>query len=514
MDHQELVSALWFAGWCVALLALFWLGIRLPLQPRLTRLNAITYTWGTAAAAVGVLVLAYAALYRHDAHVDVTRERVFTPSRHAEAVVQGLTREVTLTYFYQGQDPNGRRAKDLLEVLGRRNPLLRVRAVDPDTQPSVAETSGVRLYNAAVLEADGRRIHVQTTDENEIALGILRVLREQVVTVCFIEGHGEYPIDNVEFHTHFETLQRHGHGEDSSAIIQAPGHGVGRLRRSLEALGFDVRKITTGTLTAIPPDCTAVVDANPRTTYLPVESEALAAYLAGGGAALLMYDLGFVLEPRLAATLAEIGIALPQEVVIDPLDHYSTDPETVAVPGYEPHPITRPVSLTFYPGVRALKLSPPPPAVTLSPIISSSKESYTKPVMPVDERHPGGGAVVAARPPASPPGTPGPRVLAVAAEGTWPGAPADSRPFRLVVIGDGDFASNSFFPFMSNSDLALSMIRWLMREEHAPSIASRIPVPPLVLLTKREMQRIFFAVEILLPLAVILVGAVVWWRRR
>jgi len=42
----------------------------------------------------------------------------------------------------------------------------------------------------------------------------------------------------------------------------------------------------------------------------------------------------------------------------------------------------------------------------------------------------------------------------------------------------------------------------------------RMPVPPLVLLTKSQMQRIFLVIEVLLPLSVVAVGAVVWWRRR
>jgi hypothetical protein len=41
-----------------------------------------------------------------------------------------------------------------------------------------------------------------------------------------------------------------------------------------------------------------------------------------------------------------------------------------------------------------------------------------------------------------------------------------------------------------------------------------MPVPPLVLLTKSQMQRIFLLIELLLPLSVVGVGVVVWWRRR
>ena len=82
------------------------------------------------------------------------------------------------------------------------------------------------------------------------------------------------------------------------------------------------------------------------------------------------------------------------------------------------------------------------------------------------------------------------------------------------MVGDGDFASNSFLPYMANSDLALAMVRWLVREEQTPSVSVRIPVPPLVLLTKGQMQRIFLVIEVLLPLGVVAAAAVVWWKRR
>ena len=254
-----------------------------------------------------------------------------------------------------------------------------------------------------------------------------------------------------------------------------------------------------------------MVDVNPRTTYLPGESELFLGYLARGGAALLMYDLGFILEPRLAAGLAAVGVTVEEDVVIDPLDHHSTDPEVVAVPVYEPHPITRSIALTFFPGVRSLTLRPPPPGVTSAPLFRSSTDSYTRQVQAVSERQPGN--VGPARS-TSGQGAAGRRILGAAVEGMWPGTWPATKPFRLVVVGDGDFASNSFLPYMANSDLALAMVRWLVREERAPSVTVRMPVPPLVLLTKSQMQRIFLVIEVFLPFGVVALGAVVWWRRR
>ena len=104
-----------------------------------------------------------------------------------------------------------------------------------------------------------------------------------------------------------------------------------------------------------------------------------------------------------------------------------------------------------------------------------------------------------------------PHVLALAAQGSLT---ANDPPFRAIVVGDGDFASNSFLPYMANSDLALSMVRWLVREERSSRIASRIPVPPMILLTRPQMLWIFLVIEVLLPLGVIAVGVAMWWQHR
>ena len=58
----EFANLLWFAGWCVALLVLFVLGIRLPLQPRLSRWPSLAYASGSVMLAMVLVVLANAAL--------------------------------------------------------------------------------------------------------------------------------------------------------------------------------------------------------------------------------------------------------------------------------------------------------------------------------------------------------------------------------------------------------------------------------------------------------------------
>jgi hypothetical protein len=511
-EHQiELQPLLWGIGWLVAVSVLFWAGLRLPLQTRLGRWQNWLYTGGVVGAGFALFTLANVALALHDGHIDLTREKIYTPSAAAMRVVAALSREVRVTYFYHSQDPAGRRARDILELMHRRNPLFRLAAVDPDKEPTIARTNGIRIYNAAMIEADGRRVLVQSTDDAEIALGVQRVLRERVITVCFIEGHNELPMDNFEFHTHFEGAAGHSHDDASSKLVEMAGHGVGRFRRALEAQGYEARQVVLATAHEVPDNCTLVVMANPRTTFLPGESAALRAYLARGGSALLLFDLGFVLEPGLARLTEDLGVRPEQQVVVDPLSHYMTDAEMVAVTGYDPHPITSSVSLTFYPGARPLSMVKPSGDIRTTALLLSSRDSYTRDVEAAGSQAVGTPLARASTNAGTVPPVPGPRILGVAAEGML----ADgSRPLRAVVIGDADFASNSFFPYMSNSDLLLSAVRWLAHEERATAIATRIPVPPLVLLTQSQMRGVFVVVIGLLPLSVVVAGGVVWRRRR
>jgi hypothetical protein len=514
----ELHALAWAAGWLVAVFILFAAGVRLPLATGLGAIGSRLYAAGCILAGLGVWVLANVALHLNDTHIDVTREKVYTPSATAMAVVDELRTPVSITYFYRSEDPTGQRARNILEVMGRRNPMLTVLTVDPDKQPELARREGVRLYNAAIVEAAGRRVLIQGTDEAEIAIGIQRVLRTRALTVCFIEGHGEFSMDGFEFHTHLEGMADHSHGDASSQVIETAGHGVGRLRRVLEAQGYATRKLVLATTGEVPGDCLVVLIANPRTTFLPAESAALRSYLVGGGSALFMFDLGFVPEAGLVKLLSDLGARLEQEAVVDPLSHYQRDAEMVAVTGYDPHPITRTLSLTFFPGIRPLTLTKPAAGVEVTPILQSSRDSYARPVAPAEARAMEGSSAPAAQvaPPVAPPAASTvadvrPRVLGIAAEGTLaPGAP----PFRAVVIGDGDFASNSFLPYMSNSDLLVAAVRWLAHEDKGTAVRTRIPVPPMILLTAAQSRWIFIVIVLLLPLTVIGIGGVVWWLRR
>lgn len=503
---DERSANIWYFGaWCAALLLLFSLGLRLPLslRGRYGRLG----TAGIVVAGLGLGLLANIALYRHDAHFDVTANGAFTAPPEMRTVADSLDHDVSLTYFYNSQDGAAMAAKDVLATLARHDRHLRVRALDLDTELVAARDYGVRIYNTAIIESEGRRTEVDnTTDLRDMAFAIERVMRQHTPIVCFVTGHGEpYGVPGSHVHLgHTETLS------GPVATLEAPAAGSDRLTLAIEAIGYSDRAVATPAVPDIPADCAVVADFGPRTPYSPDEVRIFKTYLARGGRLLLMYDPEFPATEELQGLLGEVGLQVENGIVVDPVNHSGTEQDKVAVPYYPRHPITDQVALTVFPAPRPLRLLKPIPGIRATALVTTSAQSYVRPSA-------NGGTAIASTEPVSPlPSTSspahGPATLAVALEGKWP--EGEQKPFRLVLIGSASFATNTFFPYASNGDLAVSTIRWLAGDTGTPKLKPIDYSVPEVRLTHHEMQVTFILVEVLLPLSVILFGILVWRKRR
>jgi hypothetical protein len=496
LQSLEWINFAWFAGVLFALALLFLAGLKLPV--RLAFASRVASATLVGAAALTVAILANLALFRHDAHLDLTHEKAFTPSAEVREVVRGLSEQVEIAYFYQKQNPAALALGGMLRQLGRQNPNFRVQLIDADQNPALASSLGVRTYNSAVLRLGDRRVEVITTDDREIALGLLRLLRKRQVVICFAAGHGEYDIDNFEFHTHFEGAHNHSHDVSGTGVVQMEQHGLGRLRRAIETLGLSARKVSFATGQPIAADCAVIVEANPRTRYSPGETDVLRRYLERGGSAMFLIEPDYALDESIAALLASAGILVRDGVIVDPTEHYFTDEQMIAVAHYGPHPATRGLALSFYPGARPLEVLPAA-GVQVTALASSSADSY------VIANRLGDQAKAKSGPRAS-------QIIALAAEGRL--SESATATFRMIVAGDADFASNSFFPYLANSDAVLAELAWLTREERAPAMKPPVEVLPTVSLTGEQMRGIFLITVLLMPGLIALAGSAMWWWRR
>jgi gliding motility-associatede transport system auxiliary component len=206
---------------------------------------------------------------------------------------------------------------------------------------------------------------------------------------------------------------------------------------------------------------------------------------------------------ELEPVLADFGIVPDDDIVIDEASHFWADPSSPAVSDYNRHQVTRELPLTFFPGARSLSPTRERrPGTSVVPLVNSSKRSWGQRnrvrVEFARERD-----------------TPGPRTLMVVAlRRSVTGADADAGRSRIAVVGDSDFATNSFFNIMGNGTLFLNTVNYLAAQESLIGIQPGTQDLPRVNLTNRQMKGTFFLAVVLVPALLAVVGTAVWWKQR
>ena len=93
-------------------------------------------------------------------------------------------------------------------------------------------------------------------------------------------------------------------------------------------------------------------------------------------------------------------------------------------------------------------------------------------------------------------------------------AGSDERRAELVLVGDVDFATNSFFHVLGNGALFLNAVSYLADQQRLIDITPRQYELPRVQLSNGQMRATFVLSTVVLPLAALLMSVWVAWRRR
>ena len=67
---------------------------------------------------------------------------------------------------------------------------------------------------------------------------------------------------------------------------------------------------------------------------------------------------------------------------------------------------------------------------------------------------------------------------------------------------------------MSNSRLALSIVRWLSGEESSAAIDARVDVVESIELSRTQQRWVFVLLVLVLPGLIAVLGGAIGWRRR
>lgn len=424
---------------------------------------------------------------RFNKTIDTTANKRFTLSDETQKIVKGLKQDATISYF--DRKSGFQTAQTLLDRYRNLSNKIQVQYVDVEKQPTVARSYGVRSMGTAFVELNGRKEEAKTFDEQGITGAFLKVLKGER-TVCFVKGNGE------------RTLE------------QTQTGGLSFYKRQLERDNYVVQAITLLDKPTVPANCSVVVVAGPQNDYTANEVNAIKTYVETGGRALFLLDppLNFGREHiaennALTDVLAKWGVTVDKDLVLEqnPVGQLvGVGPETPLIGEYQPHPIVNDLK-DHVVGLQISRSLDVKNAdkTTVSKLFQTSDQAIadTNLSKQPDQMTPAETKK-------------GPFVLAAA--GTYDtGKPSD--PGRFVVVGNSAFVDDggvAGLGFQSNRDLALNSINWLSSDEDLISIRPKEADIRTFTANASQMATFQYSVIFGIPLTIIVLGALIYFKRR
>ncbi len=429
-------------------------------------------------------ILAAVGMERAAHHADVRLDWTFEQRYDLSAAVVGLIQDLPglrIDLFYDPLDPRIRRTRYLLQELARHGDVTVVH-YEFDQVPEELEEFGIISSNSLLLRHGQDFQVVERPTEGAIYEALYRLTSVRAGVVAMLRGEGE------------------GDPELESEL------GYGGMASMLASEGYELRSLVTMAMREVPEDVDVVVAIAPKRSIQPKALDALRRFLARGGGLVALLEPGA--NSGLEQLLAEWGLRSPDRVLVDPAHGEGGDAETRGLCPlayvYETHPVTHGLDrnrMTFFCGVRSFEFKKPDVDDSLRAVVQSSPRAWLSDDLSLLERR--GGSV-------SPDGA-RQSYYPIAVIGRYE---RDGVETRIFAVGDSDFASNRYLRALYNLDLLMNGIHWTAEREAQITIRPKIrdtvqfPVP-----VENSLQMLY-GVGLLVPEALLIVGGVVWLRRR
>lgn len=440
---------------------------------------------------VGILILVNFLSFRHHKRVDLSSEQIFGLSDQSEKIVQNLKSDIQVIGFYQ-DDRGAEGFRNLMREYRYASARVKSEVVDPQKDPGKVAEFKIERNGQIVVASGPKRETIDEAREEKITNAIIKVTRDTQKTVYFLKGHGERDINDT-----------------------GP-KGYSQAKEAIASQNYQVKDYNLAQENKIPEDATVIVSAGPTTDFFPNETALLEQFVEQGGKLLILADPEN--EFKMDEFLSVYGLGLSGKVVIDASgigQLMGLGPSAPLVGEYTDHAITRDFNvMTFYPMAQNVKTVTSSAGFQTTGLMSTSRDSWAETKLTsevqfnegLDEQGPLNLAAVATKSltPPQPPAA--------------PGSPEEPKPpakeARVVLFGDSDFASNSFSRRRSNLDLFLNSVSWLAEDADLIAIRPKDPENRSVNLTFQQSSLLFWGTVVLLPLATLITGIGVWYRRR
>ncbi len=401
-----------------------------------------------------------------------------TLSAASQTLLAGMDGPVRIT-AYARDTPTLREAiRRLVGRYQRYKPDLSLVFVNPDLLPDRMRELGLTVDGELYVDYRGHGEKVQHLSEQTITQTLQRLCRGQERVVRFVTGHGERKSDGIA------------------------NHDLGNFGRGLEQIGIQARSVDLTKEPQLPAGTAALVIASPQLPLPATEVQAVLTYVEQGG------NLLWLREPQEPAgwqpLAAALGVTVLPGTVVDPdapkLGTIS-NPTFIPIVDYGPHPITMPLrSPTLLPQAVALDLQPTA-GWKAAILLESQSRAWTE-TGALD------GAIQ------FDPNTTertGPLTVGVALSRPRPATPEQQR---VVVIGDGDFLTNTYLGNGANLQLGINILNWLTLDDALITVPPRTAPDSQLNLSDRALAVLAGVFLIGLPGILLISGWLISFQRR
>ena len=447
---------------------------------------------------IGIILFVNAISIGNYHRFDITGVSQFTLTPQTKEVLGQMETPVQILGFFTPNDPYGigDYAINLLDEYQNFTDQLSVEFIDPDEHPDQARAYGITQYQTIVFKNQNQYRLVLPQEiaeqaENAFTSAILEVTGIVQKKVYFLTGHGE------------------------SSIFS----GYSYARQELLDNLFKVETLNLLATPNIPEDCAALIIVAPQKLLTSSEVDIIERYLESGRKALILINPN---PPQgIKQVLSSWGVEVADGIVIDPSSFVEPNREMLLVtpernyfgfaetyfPGATaiiPHPEYTPQLIQMGEGEVQFVWTSEDSQIQMFMLLGTTRDSWLEKDIDSLKKAEFDEGI----------DREGPLFLGFIIF-TLPTGEADEKQgTALIVIGDSDFASNEHFYNGNNGDLFLNAVDALTVGVELISIERKV-LPFRRLIVGPEVTRFISYSSIgLLPLLVLIIGTVIWWRRR
>lgn len=404
---------------------------------------------------------------------DLTSNNRLSLSEPSRAMLNKLEDSVEIDVFVNRSDQLGQKIQLLIERYQSIKPDLSVNFISPEENPDKVREHAIRYPAEMLIHYQDRTERLEKPSEQGITNVLAKLLRKNDRWLVFLTGHGERdPIGNSNY-------------------------DWGNFSEQLQKRGLKTQSLNLSSTPVIPDNTSALVIADPQVELLTEEWNIINRYLDQGG------NLFWVTEPdhtKLLKLLAEkLGVRFFPGTVVDAAGQpfNITQPDLLPIVNYPDHTITQNFNLTsLFPHAAALDIKLMQNWNSI-PLISSSEQSWTETSPIKDEVHYDQDHEQH-----------GPHIIVLALTSN------NNTQQRILISGDSDFLSNTFIGNGGNLDLGIRIMNWLSSDDQLINIPFRATSDLDFEMNKNTSAIIGAGFLIVLPLLFLIVGIVIWWRRK